>query len=387
MFEPVLARRAPLTRRALLVASALALALIVFSTAIAVSLARPALSRARDAVAVPDLTPAAPLSRLTYLTETATSTPKVWIASLSGGERKLLGPGQQPLLAPDGRSVAVSLFGTSPGVSEHGPSLGIYPAEGGPIANYLSLETATATPLAWSPDSRYLAVYRQSNETVDIAAGSGLDVIDTQSGAVTSIAEGAIYGASFARDGSDRLVFALAHSLSGAAATNLYVSEADGVGLHRITSNGRSLNPVWGPKYIAYDRERLRHESPEYQIWLASPSGASVRQVTRVAVGPLVAGLVPLAFSADGSRLLAEFEGEDTSNAYAVNVASGRARSVNVHGRSVQGAGISSDGSTLLIDEDAFEQAPSNGRVATIPFAGGPSKILVAHGSQASWNG
>lgn len=378
--------------------SALALALIAFSTGTAVSLARPALSRARDAAAVlapsrardaaaaPDLTPAAPLSRLTYLTETATSTPKVWIASRSGGEGKLLGPGQQPLLAPDGRSVAVSLFGASPGVSEHGPSLGVYPAEGGPIANYLDLETATATPLAWSPDSRYLAIYRQSNETVDIAAGSGLDVIDTQTGAVTSIAEGAIYGASFARDGSDRLVFALTHSLSGAAA-NLYVSEADGADLHRITSDGRSLNPVWGPSYIAYDRERLRHEAPEYQIWLASSSGARVRRVTHVPAGPLVEGLVPLAFSADGNRLLAEFEGQDTSNAYAVNVASGRARSVNVHGRSVQGAGISSDGGTLLIDEDAFEQAPSNGRVATIPFAGGPSKVLVAHGSQASWNG
>jgi Tol biopolymer transport system component len=312
----------------------------------------------------------------------------VWIASLSGGEGKLLGPGQQPLLAPDGGSVAVSLFGVNPGVSEHGPSLGIYPAEGGPIANYLDLETATATPLAWSPDSRYLAVYRQSNETVDIAAGSGLDVIDTQTGAVTSIAEGAIYGASFARDGSDRLVFALAHSLSGAAATNLYVSEADGADLHHITSDGRSLNPVWGPKYIAYDRERLRHEAPEYQIWLASSSGgAPVRRVTHIPVNALSQGLVPLAFSADGDRLLAEFEGEDNSEAYAVNVASGRARSVNVHGSSVQGAGISSDGSTLLIDEDAFEQAPSNGRVATIPFAGGPSKVLVAHGSQASWNG
>jgi hypothetical protein len=367
--------------------SALALALIAFSSGPAVSLARPALSHARDAAAVPDLTPAAPLSRLTYLTETATSTSKVWIASLSGGEGKLLGPGQQPLLAPDGRSVAVSLFGVSPGVSEHGPSIGIYPTEGGPIANYLSLETATATALAWSPDSRYLAVYRQSNETVDIAAGSGLDVIDTQTGTVASIAEGAIYGASFARDGSDRLVFALSHSLSPSARTNLYESEADGAGLHPVTSNGRSLNPVWGPRYIAYDRERTRHLSPEYQIWLASPSGASVRRLTHVAVGSLVQGLVPLAFSADGSRLLAEFEGEDTSGAYAVSVASGRARGVTVHGQMVQGAGISSDGSTLLVDEDSFEQPSSHGRIAVIPFAGGPSKVLVAHGSQASWNG
>jgi len=333
---------------------------------------------------VPDLTPEPP--RLTYLTETATSTPKVWIAAANGSDAKLLGQGLQPLLAPNGQSVAVSLFGAMVGAQENGPSIGIYPVSGAPIANYLSLETATATPLAWSPDSRYLAVARQSNGTTNIAAGSGLDVIDMQTGTVTPIAAGTIYGASFARDGSDKLVFGLSHSESFAGGVNLYMSEADGAGLHRITSDGRSLNPVWGPTYIAYDRERNRHLSPEYQIWLATPAGARVRRLTHIAVGSLVQGLVPLAFSASGSRLLAEFEGEDTSGAYAVTVASGRARSVTVHGQMVQGAGISSDGSTLLIDAGSFEQPPSHGRIVTVPFAGGHATVLVAHGSQASWN-
>jgi hypothetical protein len=339
-----------------------------------------------DGAAAPLITPPPLAQRLAYLTETTTGTPNVWVAAANGSDRKLLGPGQQPLLAPSGGAVAVSLFGATGGNEEHGPSIGIYPATGGPIADYLSLETATATPLAWSPDSRYLAVYRQSNQVTDIAASSGLDVIDTQTGTVYPIAEGAIYGASFARDGSDKLVFALAHSLSPSASTNLYESEADGGDLRRITSDGRSLNPVWGPAYIAYDHERMRHLSPEYQIWLAAPTGAPVRKVTHIAVNALAQGLVPLGYSADGLRLLAEFEGEDTSNAYAVNVTSGRARSVTVHGRTVQGAGISSDGSTLLIDEDSFEQPPSDGRVSVVGFAGGHSTVLVAHGSQGSWN-
>jgi hypothetical protein len=334
---------------------------------------------------VGDLNPEPP--KLAYVTETASATSKVWVAAANGRDPKLLGPGQQPLLSPDGASVAVSLFGIAPGPEEHGPAVGIYPASGAPIADYLSLETATSTPLAWSPDSRYLAVYRQSNRLTNIAAGSGLDVIDTQTGVVTSIAEGAIYGASFARDGSDELVYALAHSLSPSAATNLYVSEPSGAGVHRITSDGRSLDPVWGPTYIAYDRERMRHLSPEYQIWLATPAGVRVRKLTHVPVGPLVQGLVPLAFSTDGSRLLAEFEGEDTSGAYAVNAASGRAHSVTVHGQMVQGAGISGDGSTLLVDAGSFEQPSSHGRIVTVPFAGGPAEVLVAHASQACWNG
>jgi hypothetical protein len=355
---------------------------------IAALLSLTALSAPNAAAQAPGpASPEATVPRLAYVTETATSTSNVWLASATGGESRLLGPGTQPLLAPDGQSVAVSLFGATPGLHEHGPSIGVYSASGGPAAGYFDLETATATPLAWSPDSRYLAVYRQSNEPVLIAQGSGLDVLDVQTGAITSIAEGAIYGASFARDGSDRLVFALSHSLSPSAPVNLYESEVDGAGLHRITSNGRSLDPVWGPSYIAYDRERMRHLSPEYQIWLESPGGgAPVRRVTHIPVNALSQGLVPLAFSANGNRLLAEFEGEDNSDAYAVNVVSGHARAVTVRGRAVVGAGISASGSTLLIDENALFGPPSNARVATVPFAGGHAKVLVPHGAQASWN-
>jgi hypothetical protein len=375
MFKPAC------SRRALRVTTAVFLSVTALS-----ALGVPALASGAAAEAAPDLTPVPTVPRLAYVTETTTSASNVWLASADGGERKLLGVGTQPLLSPDGRSVAVSLFGAAPGPEEHGPSIGVYSASGAPLAGYFDLETATATPLAWSPDSRYLLVYRQSNEPVLIAEGSGLDVLDTLTGAITSIAEGIVYGASFARDGSDRIVFALSHSLSPSAPVNLYVSEVDGAGVHRITSDGRSLYPVWGPSDIAYDHERMRKLSPEYQIWLAPPSGGHARKVTHIPVEPLAQGLVPLAFSASGSRLLAEFEGEDTSDAWTVRVGSGRAREVTAHGRSVQGAGISGDGNTLLVDEDSFEQPPSDGRIATIPFAGGHPKVLIAHGSQASWN-
>jgi hypothetical protein len=377
------ASQSAVPRRTLLAGSALALALIAGSCGPVTSLAPAAVFRAHGAASQEaEVWP----PRLAYVTETSTSPSKVWLASVNGSEPKLLGPGQQPLLAPNGESVAVSLFGATAD-SEHGPSIGIYPASGGLLANYLSLETATAVPLAWSPDSRYLAVARQSNGTTSLAAGSGLDVIDTQTGPVTQIAAGTIYGASFARDGSDRLVFGLSHSESFAGGVNVYMSKADGAGLHRLTGDGRSLNPVWGPTYIAYDRERKRRLSPEYQIWLVSgENGATESRLTHIPVGPLVQGLVPLAFSADGSRLLAEFEGQDTTGAYAVTVASGHARSVTVHGQAVIGAGISSDGSTLLLDEGSFMQPPSHGRIVTVPFAGGRPKVLVAHGSQASWN-
>jgi hypothetical protein len=375
-------RHAPLARRAACATVLAALAAFALSLGAAGVPARAPVSHAAEVVA--DLNPEPP--HVAYVTETAASIPKVWLAAANGGEPVLLGPGEQPLLAPDGRSVAVSMFGTVLGVQESGPAIGIYPAAGATIAEYLSLAGYIATPVAWSQDSTYLAVEDQSTGTVHPLASTRLDVIDTVTGAVTTIAKGAIYGASFARDGSDRLVFGLSHSESFAGGVNLYVSEADGAGLHRITSDGHSLFPVWGPSYIAYDRERTRKLSPEYQIWLASTAGVRVRKVTHIAVGALAQGLVPLAFSADGARLIAEFEGEDQSDAYAVNVATGRARPVIAHGNAVIGAGISADGSTLLVDENAFEQSLSRARIATIPFAGGRSTVIVAHGSQASWN-
>ncbi len=388
MPTPAITTRAMLTRIAVFLSATACVAMQ--ATALA-SGAPPASTRpAARAVAtesVPDLTPEVTAPRLAYLTETATPTPKVWLASANGSEAKLLGPGEQPLLAPDGQLVAASLFSVGPGVDEHGPALGVYAASGAPVVDYLNLETNTASPLAWSQDSRYLAVQLESTQIVNGRVASSLDVIDTQTQTVTQIAKGTIYGASFAHNGSDELVFGLSHSESFSGGVNLYESEPNGAGLHRLTSDGRSLNPVCGPRYIAFDRERSRKLSPEYQIWLESPSGgAPVRRVTHISVDSLAEGLVPLAFSASGNRLLAEFEGEDQSDAYAVNVVSGRARAVTVHGQDVFGAGISTSGSTLLVDEGALFQPPSKARDATVPFAGGHSHVLIAHGSQASWN-
>jgi hypothetical protein len=245
----------------------------------------------------------------------------------------------------------------------------------------------SAEPLAWSADSKYLAVALLSTSVRDIAARSSLAVLDLETGALRTVAHGWAQGASFAPGGSDRLAYGLAGSLSAEGRVDLYTSAPDGSGVVRITHDGRSLNPVWGARGIAFDRERPRRDyAPAYQIWLASPSGAHARQLTHVRVQLLVSGLVPLAFSAAGTRLVAEFEGQDTSAAWTVEVGSGRSRALRAGEHSLQAAGISRDGATVLIDEDSFENAPSEGRVVTMPFSGGPLRALVAHGAQASWN-
>lgn len=359
----------------------------VLALSLTAAAAAPAVALAPAPAPGPVQPPAPAPVRIAYNTGNAhTLLPSVWVADADGQERKELGPGIAPLVSPNGQLVASDLLSVDPN-PEAGPSIAIYSTAGAPVAKYLSVATGTAAPLAWSPDSRYLAVSVQSNALKDIAPRSSLVVIDTVTGAVHTITNGSISGASFAPDGTDRIVYSRALSLSVNAGVNLYVSGPEGAGITRLTNDGRSLNPLWGPHYIAYDRERPRHESPEYQLWLRSPAGGAPKKLTNVSVAPLLAGLVPIAFSADGTSLVAEFVGEDTSEAWTVRVPSGRAHRIIVHGKPVVAAGISRDGLWVLVDELSFENAPSFGRVAEIPFTGGPSKVLIPHGAQASWNG
>ena len=321
---------------------------------------------------------------LAFVTGTGTAADEVTVAAGSGAEPRTLGPGENPLLSPDGMHVAASLFGSGGG--ETGPALALYTAApGSGVARYLSLASATVQPLAWSHDSRYLAFFARSTALHNTATRSALEVLDTHTATILIVAHGQISGASFSPDVRDLLVFSKSPSEFDTP-VNLYTAQADGTGLRRITADGRSLNPVWGAKGIAYDRQRLRRQdAPVFQIWLRSPAG-KLRQLTHLRIRKLVSGLVPLAFSADGARLLAEFEGQDTNEAWTMTVAAARPRRLVSHGRSVVGEGISANGATVLVSEGSFEAPPSNGRIATLPFGGGAPVVLVAHGASASWN-
>lgn len=318
---------------------------------------------------------------LAYETGTATSPQQVWAAGADGAAPELLGEGVQPLLSPNGELVAANRNANS------GAALSVFSVAGAPARSYGNVASAIAEPLAWSADSKYLAVALQSTSVTNIAKSSSLAVIDVETGTMTTLAHGLVQGASFAPNSSDEIAYGLTSSYGEGATENIHVSEPDGANASLLTHDGRSLNPVWGAAGIAYDHERLRHlEFPVFQIWLTVPGSPRARQVTHVPPRRLVSGLVPIAFSANGSRLLAEFEGQDTSAAWTVTIASGRARQLTVGNHSLQAAGISQDGTTVLLDEDSFEAPPSSGRIVTMPFGGGAPHPLVAHAGAASWN-
>ncbi|HEX2703730.1 MAG TPA: hypothetical protein VHM72_09895, partial [Solirubrobacteraceae bacterium] len=194
-------------------------------------------------------------------------------------------------------------------------------------------------------------------------------------------------GASFAPNRSDDIVYALAKSLRSSAPINLFVSSLHGTSKRQLTDDGHSDYPVWGARAIVFARSSPRgsQDEPINQLWSIAPSGHDARQLTHMSVGPLVAGLVPVAISANGEHVLADFEGTDTSAAWAVSVSGATAfpRALNGVADGDIPDALSRDGRTVLLTK-GFEGAPTS--VETIPWAGGKPTVLSAHGASASWN-
>jgi hypothetical protein len=98
-----------------------------------------------------------------------------------------------------------------------------------------------------------------------------------------------------------------------------------------------------------------------------------------------VDGLSPIAESADGTRLLAEFNGTDTSQAWTLEAPAWQPSELGGESAGLIGATISRDGSTVLATE-GFLGSPDTYSVVTVPFAGGTPHVLVRGAGEPSWN-
>lgn len=320
--------------------------------------------------AVVPAAPAATPAKLVYVTGLAGAHPVVHVANADGGGAIVLGPGADALISPDGASVAILTPYT-----RNGSSLVVRPAGGG-AARVLVARAGELDQLAWSPDGTKLAV---------VVNGTRLDAIDIASGVRHALARGQIQGASFSPDGA-KVVYARSRSASLGAPVNVFVAQADGSGAHALTHDGRSLDPLWGPTRIAYVHERLRRDdAPVYQLRTMRPDGTGVHQLTHMRIPPLVSGLTPTAWSADGTRLLAEYVGQDTSEAWTVDVGTRRVRDLTGRFDGIMGRGLSADGRTVLVQRGYFDDPRQS--IATIPWRGGRATVLVARGAAPSWGG
>jgi hypothetical protein len=302
--------------------------------------------------------------------------PKIVIANATGGDTRTLIDGSVPSVSPNGASV-----GFGPVTGKVG--LVVYSAAGKLTGKFFVRDGVEVNPIAWSHDSRYIAVgLVDVNATTQIGK-SGVAIIDTSTGTATTIAHGQVQGVSWSPT-SDTVVFGLVKSTSEEGPSNLYTWDVASSSLVQLTHDNHSLDPVWGKLGIAYDQFKKRKESPAYQIWLMNGSGHSI-QITHTNPGPLVQGLVPVAVSANGQRMIAGFEGEDTNNAYTVDLKSHAVHQLHVGTQVVTPWGISRDGKRLLVNVGGFASTHGPGEVETLSFAGGDAKVL-GKGDFPSWD-
>jgi hypothetical protein len=359
-----------------------ALALLVAAFAVS-----PAVARAE--IVPPRLLP--PPARLVYLTDLASPRPVLWSANADGSTPVRLGMGAGDVkLSPDGKTVAIA----TPISEDTGNALVVTPA-GPPGASRTLLHAENFLDLlAWSPDSTKLAVL--VDDQPDPPGGEPrvpdgkLVVVDVKTGAKTVVAHGGIGGASFSPS-SRQLVFSRAPAGRVAICPNIYTAGADGSGVHALTHDGVSGAPLWGPRQIAFSRVKVCSPLPDTfvpaQLWLIHPDGRGARQLTHVRFSPRSTTLTATAWSRDGRRLLAELTELplSKSDAWTVDVRSGRAHDLTGKVDDVRGFGLSHDGTSVLVQRGPGT-GPSRGPIGTIPWHGGRLHVLVADGAVPSWN-
>jgi len=314
--------------------------------------------------------------------------PTVYVANDDGSAARKVGPGSSPRVSPDGQTIAFYRSGKGNRPAE----LMVAAASGG-VARKLASGWQDPFVFPWSPDSTTIAlllgpeVGRQRLTTIDLATG-------TQ----RTIASGYFSGASFSPQGSQQLVYARAASESFPPRSDIYRADILPPGAvsvaaeepQRITTDHRSSSPLWGPNgtivFVKHLGEKKRQYGPKNDLFLIKPNGRGVKGLTHTRVDPLLSGLSPTEWSANGNRLLAEFGGQDTSYAVTVNPKTGAERALTKE-REVGfvGTALSSDGKLVLGSLGGFEPGPGH-KVVSIPYAGGKPKVLANNASEPDWN-
>jgi Tol biopolymer transport system component len=306
----------------------------------------------------------------------------IWVAADDGSGARRLASGSAPRISPDGLTVAFSVVGDQ---RNYRPDLMLAPADGSAPPRVLSKAWRDIFTFAWSPDSKTIAT------VVGPEIGTKrLVLIDVATGAQRTVARGEFAGVSFSPAG-DQIVY------SRAAQADRYPPHSDvyraalaGGTPVRLTRDRRSLSPLWGPTgkvvFVKLVDAKRRKYAPKNELYLMSADGTGVRRLTRTRVGQLLQGLTPTEWSADGTRLLAEFGGQDTSYAETVNPATGTHRPVVKPAEDgFVGTDLTADGSTILGATGGYEPSTKHDVVA-IPYGGGAPTVLARNALEPDWN-
>lgn len=268
----------------------------------------------------------------------------------------------------------------------------LYSRSGKELMSYSPSSAVGTGALAWSRDSRFLAVsaYSSSGKVVELA------IIDTHTMTAKTILDANVATVSFAPAGvgepADELVFDEYSSVGTTDTANLFETKATGGAVKQLTTNGVSATPVWGRRGIFFDRLTFRSNSgsPSRQIWLLS--GGKARQLTRTKIGSLDNGFAPIAVSANGNRLIAsDCVYTVGCLAWEIQLKPFISKGVVLPGTDqmlshlVYPEAISRDGTKLLVEG---QTARNSSKFVTewVPFGGGKPHKVTNPALQPIWN-
>lgn len=194
---------------------------------------------------------------LVYTRATGKTGQSVWIGDVEGRRMRKLTRGGYGLVSPDGETIAVSRRSGILTIHADG-SGGRFVARGKPVA--------------WLPDSRHLlAIQRKALVNVDLGDRS-IDVVE----------RAAVVAWSLSPDGQTLAYQVYRRRVpSGQCWFDVYTARVDGSSKRRLTRGGRSSNPVWGARSIAYAYTPPGTGCFQPRVWLMDADGRNKAPLMR----------------------------------------------------------------------------------------------------------
>jgi hypothetical protein len=301
---------------------------------------------------------------------------QIVIAHADGTGRRVLADGELSTISPDGARVAVTDWDEVNHALVR-PRFSMYPSSGGQPTFTLALD---CWAVVWSPDSRKLAC---SDGTT---TPNRLVVVDATTGSRTTIATGYFDPASFSPD-STRLVYVQRSTGPGARLAGALTVVDLATGSRKVL-RGAAARPVWGPSAIAFSTVVSRPHYDVLNVAVIQPDGSGFRQLTHVRPRTYLFAVYPVAWSADGRRLLGGIHGQDAwteREAYRIDPIKGGFKLI---AHSLMPTAISRDGRFVVGqtgDPECCGFKYSN--IARVAWGGGKKHVLLQHAMVASFNG
>lgn len=320
--------------------------------------------------------PAAAGATLTYTK--GFQKPRVYYAEDNGRGEHQIGVGRNAKISPDGETV---IYEKETG---NGAEMRLYSISLGKGQRLLN-PWRESFVFAWSPDSSMIAALQGP-----LNGKATLRIINLENGKRTKVGTGYFNGVSFSPE-SNEIVYGVANTPAYPPKSDIYKYSIETGKRVKLSHNGTSVYPLWGPNgQIVFARQlgaKSRQYGPANQLFVMNEEGQRISQVTHTEVNPLAQGLSPVAFSENGNRLLTEFGGQDQSYAVAVNMVTGAEKALTKNYETgFVGAGISPDGTTVLGTEGIGFGGNPHPKVVTVPWGGGKQKVLVNGAYEPTWS-